>query len=441
MDISSLVNESYSSFSSTRYNPSPVRFIDLFAGLGGFHVGMSNAGFECVFASELDHELRELYAVNHSLIPVGDIRHIREEEIPEHDVICAGFPCQPFSLAGSQKGRKCPKSGKLIDEVVRIAKYHKPQVILLENVPKIKTISEGQFWSYLNKAFSDIGYKLQHKIISPVDLGIPQNRKRIFIMLSREDIDVNHFEWPASKDYSQQFLEEYLDDEGTKELQKEKLDQLRHWQVLVKHIGRAGLNHLGLVAPEFGATYPMDFGDLTLEELKAFKGAYGQPLSSCNSMQELLDKMPSYTRRNKRVADWVYQSASNSRKIYEENQSFIDSWKVGLDKRNNSWQILEWRGHRSLPDIFKHLIQFRASGIRISKPEIAPSLISMTSTQTPIIGSQCRYISKFEAAKLQHLHGLRMIPHSESGSFKAIGNAVNAKIVQEIGESLNKILI
>lgn len=109
-----------------------MRFIDLFAGLGGFHHGMSNAGgFECVFASELDPELRELYEFNYGLKTWGDIREVREESIPEHDVLCAGFPCQPFSLAGSKKGTECQESGRLIDEILRIAK-HQPKRVLLK---------------------------------------------------------------------------------------------------------------------------------------------------------------------------------------------------------------------------------------------------------------------------------------------------------------------
>lgn len=173
-----------------------MKFIDLFSGLGGFHVGLKNNGHECVFSCEIDADLRELYKVNHEIMPHDDIRTIDEVKVPAHDILCAGFPCQPFSLAGKKKGAKCPASGKLIDHVVRIAKYHKPKFVLLENVPNVITIEDGLFWEYIQNAFQEIGYTLDFKIISPTDVGIPQNRKRVFIIGIRSDIDKRQFEWP-----------------------------------------------------------------------------------------------------------------------------------------------------------------------------------------------------------------------------------------------------
>lgn len=157
-----------------------LKFIDLFAGLGGFHKAFSTLGLECVFACELDSSLRDLYENNYGIRPEGDIRKVNEKNVPSHDILCAGFPCQPFSIAGRQKGAKCPTSGKLIDDVIRIAKYHNPKLIFLENVPNILTIDNGNFWSYLNESFSNIGYILEHRIYSPVDFDIPQKKKKSF---------------------------------------------------------------------------------------------------------------------------------------------------------------------------------------------------------------------------------------------------------------------
>lgn len=161
-------------------------FIDLFAGLGGFHIGLSQLGMKCVFASEIDKNLALLYEKNFGIRPHGDIRNVREADIPQHDVLCAGFPCQPFSAAGKKKGAKCPKSGKLIDEVLRIAKYHQPKYVLLENVPQILTIQNNEFWNYVVSEFDKIGYKIQYKIYSPEEFGIPQHRKRVFVIAYRD---------------------------------------------------------------------------------------------------------------------------------------------------------------------------------------------------------------------------------------------------------------
>ena len=104
-----------------------LKFIDLFAGLGGFHLALSKLGHRCVFASELDPDLAALYQKNFGLMPAGDIRKVKLKDIPKHDVLCAGFPCQPFSKAGEQRGLKCPQWGDLIDYVIAILRRHKPQ--------------------------------------------------------------------------------------------------------------------------------------------------------------------------------------------------------------------------------------------------------------------------------------------------------------------------
>ncbi len=115
-----------------------MRFIDLFAGLGGFHLALRELGHECVFASELDEKLREIYLANFGIQPAGDIRNIPLDDIPPHDILCAGFPCQPFSKAGSQEGMNDTERGMLFYEILRIIDYHKPKYIILENVPNIK---------------------------------------------------------------------------------------------------------------------------------------------------------------------------------------------------------------------------------------------------------------------------------------------------------------
>lgn len=115
-----------------------MRFIDLFAGLGGFNLALTHLGLTCVFACEVDEDLRKLYENNFDIYPAGDIRKVAVTDIPEHDILCAGFPCQPFSKAGDQQGFNCPKWGDLFDYVLKIIEYHKPKYIMLENVPNLE---------------------------------------------------------------------------------------------------------------------------------------------------------------------------------------------------------------------------------------------------------------------------------------------------------------
>src|SRR5690606_18180231 len=124
-----------------------MRFVDLFAGLGGFHLALAKLGHECVFASELMPELRSLYKTNHGIECAGDINLVDiERDIPTHDILCAGFPCQPFSQAGAQLGLNDPKNGNLFYKIMEILELHEPEYVFLENVPNLRGHDDGNTW-------------------------------------------------------------------------------------------------------------------------------------------------------------------------------------------------------------------------------------------------------------------------------------------------------
>jgi DNA (cytosine-5)-methyltransferase 1 len=154
-----------------------MRFIDLFAGLGGFHLALKRLGHSCVFACELDSELRTLYQKNFGIEPKGDIRGISVSAVPDHDLLCAGFPCQPFSKAGEQQGFDCPQWGDLFDFVLKIIRFRKPQYLILENVPNITRHNNGDTWSELDSSLRATGYDIDHAYLSPHHFGIPQIRR------------------------------------------------------------------------------------------------------------------------------------------------------------------------------------------------------------------------------------------------------------------------
>lgn len=172
-----------------------MRFVDLFAGLGGFHLALSRLGLRCVFASELDPALRDVYQKNFGLLPAGDIRNVDAESIPPHDVLCAGFPCQPFSKAGDQRGLTCPRWGDLFDYVMAILREHRPRFILLENVPNLVRHDDGDTWRRMKRRLRVAGYDLAEQRLSPHQFGIPQIRDRVYIVGSLHGL--NGFSWPA----------------------------------------------------------------------------------------------------------------------------------------------------------------------------------------------------------------------------------------------------
>lgn len=171
-------------------------FIDLFAGIGGFHYALQNQGGKGVWASEIDPRTASLYEINHSLKPVGDITQVAAKNIPSHDVLCAGFPCQPFSISGKQNGFSDPR-GTLFFDVARIVEFHKPPIVLLENVKNFAQHDQGNTLRTVRHIMENLGYHFYGKLYNASDFGLPQNRQRFIMVAIREDKDTGSpFKFP-----------------------------------------------------------------------------------------------------------------------------------------------------------------------------------------------------------------------------------------------------
>ncbi len=170
-------------------------FIDLFCGIGGFHLALSSLGAECVFASDINQKACAVYEKNFKLKPQGDITKIKCKDIPHHDILCAGFPCQPFSISGNQKGFDDP-NGRLFFEIIRIARFHKPKIILLENVKNLESHNEGKTLKTIKDKLNGLGYKTFSKVLNSTYFGVPQARKRIYIIAFKNDLKIKTFSFP-----------------------------------------------------------------------------------------------------------------------------------------------------------------------------------------------------------------------------------------------------
>ena len=162
-----------------------MKFIDLFAGLGCFHHALTDLRHECVYACEIDPILNELYKKNWERAPDFDIRKVTMSQIPRHDILCAGFPCQPFSQAAPThrlRGFDCKENGDLFSWIVKILRAKKPQYFILENAPHLKNHNGGTTWKTVVTELQSIGYQVNADIFSPEEFGIPHNRKRLFIV-------------------------------------------------------------------------------------------------------------------------------------------------------------------------------------------------------------------------------------------------------------------
>jgi DNA (cytosine-5)-methyltransferase 1 len=178
-------------------NPT-FKFIDLFAGIGGFRIAMQNLGGSCVFSSEIDRYAQKTYDTNFGEVPFGDITKVNENDIPDHDVLCAGFPCQAFSIAGRRKGFEDETRGTLFFDIKRIIKVKKPKAFFLENVKGLINHDKGRTLNTILKVLrEDLNYYVpEPKIMNAKNFGVPQKRERIFIIGFRKDLEVSTFLYP-----------------------------------------------------------------------------------------------------------------------------------------------------------------------------------------------------------------------------------------------------
>lgn len=170
-------------------------FIDLFAGIGGFRVALESQGGKCVFSSEWDENSQRTYEANFGEIPQGDITKIKEDTIPRHNILCAGFPCQAFSISGKRMGFDDTR-GTLFFDVARIAKHIKPEVLFLENVKNLIRHNGGKTIEVIKNTLNEIGYDYFIKVLRSSDFGVPQARERVYIVAFRKSLKISDFKFP-----------------------------------------------------------------------------------------------------------------------------------------------------------------------------------------------------------------------------------------------------
>jgi DNA (cytosine-5)-methyltransferase 1 len=418
-----------------------MRFVDLFSGLGGFHLALRSFGHECVFACEIDSELRATYKGNFDIISHGDIRYVPLDSVPEHDILCAGFPCQPFSKAGSQQGFKHPRWGDLFEYVLKIIEHRQPRYLMLENVPHLERHNKGETWQRIQGQLVAAGYDVQKQRLSPHRFGIPQVRERLFIVAVRETSGLRHFRWPEV-----QVGEPSLDGvlrcrpRDAKQISPKVQECLTVWQDFLERFpADEKLPWIPIWSMEFGATYPYE--DTTphaigTERLRDYLGAHGRPLKE-EPADSIMNALPSYARRpDMKFPPWKVAFIRKNRELYARHKDWIDEWKESILKFPSSYQKLEWNCQGEDRNIWRYIIQFRASGVRVKRPTTAPSLIAMTDTQVPIVAWEKRYMTPRECARLQSMDELRKLPESTAKAYAALGNAVNVKLVRWVAERL-----
>ena len=175
-----------------------MTFIDLFAGIGGIRLPFEELGYKCVFSSEWDKAACDTYEANFGERPSGDITKIDEKDIPRHDLLLAGFPCQAFSIMGKMKGFDDIR-GTMFFEVARILRHHRPEAILLENVKQLTTHDKGRTFAVILKTLTEMGYQLKWQVLNAIDFGLPQKRERVIIVGFLDKAKAEKFNFSFSK--------------------------------------------------------------------------------------------------------------------------------------------------------------------------------------------------------------------------------------------------
>ena len=429
-----------------------LTFVDLFAGLGGFHRALGDGlGHDCVFASEIDPGLKDVYKRNFrgsAEYLHGDITKSRDD-VPAHDVLCGGFPCPSFSKSGKQHGRR-EKRGKLMREIVHIAKKRQPSIILLENVGNFERIGDGAAWRELRNSLQSAGYHVkatEHRasggpgLISPHHLGHPHQRERFYIVATREPDASNPFPARMNAPTSlKSVTEESPSAEHRREaaLSDQQVRCIEHWNQLLRAVPAEDPIISPLWGDEAWETYPYRHEtpwSLAAEFIRDRVGKRRFP--SKMTKAEYLDSLPAYARAaTKTFPPWKVGFISDSREWFSENVDHLPKEWVGeLRTFPPSLRKLEWNCHGDTErDLWTKVLQFRPSGLRAKRYNASPALVAMTSTQIPILGPERRYLTRGEGLALQGFSGEHELPASRGAAFAALGNAVHVKVVQAVAQ-------
>ena len=390
-------------------NTSPIsklnilRFIDLFCGIGGFHLAFNRLTIpsKCVMACDTDKRCGVVYKKNYNIDIEQDITKIDTASIPDTDIICGGFPCQPFSNAGNKKMMSDDR-GLLFDEIIRIAIAKQPKFMFLENVKHIRKVGDGEVFQYIMDTLDKNGYIAQTFTISPHEYGVPQQRERVYFVCVRKDIYNNkEIVLPDKQDIDnidfKKFLQHPEEIDNKYFINGDILNSLEAWDEMIQHFDiDEKISPTIMINEEYNNHTPEDFEN---------------------------------------YAEWRKEYITKNKPLIEKYQIQFDNWyhkHKDILTRREIYGKLEWQVGKIKPNdsIFNYFIQLRQSGVRVKKPHYFPTLVAIN--QTPIYGKEKRYITPRECARLQSFPDSFILDEDDGKSYKQFGNSVNVDNVHMV---------
>jgi DNA (cytosine-5)-methyltransferase 1 len=403
-----------------------MKFIDLCCGIGGFHYALKNLGYNCVLASDIDEHCRDNYEKNHKIKPKGDLTKIKIESIPEFDILCAGFPCQPFSKAGDQKGFKDDR-GNIFFDICNIIEYHKPKYLILENVRNLSSHDSGNTWNVIKNKINELNYYTYEKpiILNTLYFGVPQSRERVVIMCKRKDLgELPVLPSISKKNRKPTNLNNIIDkktDERYKIVGKIKETE----EVWSEFLSICSDNNIKI--PKFPIW--TDWWDSNGEGTSVTK--YNNKLSKVENDKIIKKKQDAFY---KKYTNWI----DKNREFYKNNKKLLKPW-IERSRNKKLWKgavrKMEWQTTSDSLKINQVLWSPRGSGIRIKDLNYTPTLVAMTS-MIPIYGPEGRYLTPRECARLQSFPEDYKIHENDNVAYKQFGNAVNVKMIEQCARFL-----
>jgi DNA (cytosine-5)-methyltransferase 1 len=373
---------------------SSFTFVDLFCGIGGFHHALKTLGGRCVWACDIDKHCQDVYETNFGLRPHGDIREVPPESIPDHDILCGGFPCQPFSTGGHRNAFDDTR-GTLFQDVANIVRAKRPRAILLENVKHILKIQGGHVYRTIMTVFTDLGYNMTHVVLSPHTFGVPQKRERVYFLGLRNDLGT-----PCAPP-------------APVKVPVTVLDRRAPAKYAISEDVNAVFNAWNEILPVIRANQPS--APIILDYFKDTSDTSG-------------------------MLKWKRDYIERNRALYQANPEAWDAWltkHADLLAKRAVYRKLEWQAGKIKQGdtVCKgHFIQVRQSGLRVKPATTFPTLVAVV--QTSIVGDQKRYLTPRECARLQSFPDTHQLHATDKLAYKQLGNSVNVNVVQHVADHL-----
>ena len=408
-----------------------------------------------MFACDADSDAAEMYEKNFGINAHHDVRNCKD--LPDFEILCAGFPCQPFSKSGSQQGFNDLTRGTLFHEVMRIVRESKPKILFLENVPNLHTHDDGNTFEIIKASIEEEGYHFSSVILSPHEFGTPQIRKRLYMVaIKQEYCREEVFQFPKGtqqKTSVKTILDKKRSVNKKYYLSDEEIRILNHWNDFIQRIDPEMKPPSPTWSQDFGRTYPLDHihpiskqWRITVKDLKNNLEKDDLYVPQSRLRKEVLKCFPPYIISAKKpLPEWKKKFIIKNRLFWEKNQLLLnDEWLSTVREFEQTYQKFEWQVGDEPRNIWKHMIQFRPSGIRVKRTNYIPALVAIA--QIPIIGWQKRRMTPKECARAQDfdvdgvISDPYLISHIDSKAYKQLGNAVNVKVVKLIFESVESYL-